>query len=146
MLLCHLENPQWFLNWWPGSFLACIFLHMDLMCNAVHCQLLCKPGCCRESFNAVQGTVYLGHGWFVPPHWNASKGLWKWGWYLVGGGGGFLSLTLSDWNVLGSVGSNAVSCSSCNLQVLQGQNTHLPLRRTEHSSSLVLRSNKHNWL
>lgn len=30
-----------------------------------------------ESSNAVQGAVYLGHGWFVPPHLNASKGLIK---------------------------------------------------------------------
>ena len=53
------------------------------MCITVLCQLLCKPNCCGESLNAAQGAVYLGRGWFLPPHWNTPKGLWKPVWCLV---------------------------------------------------------------
>lgn len=90
------------------------------MCILLCCLLLCKPDCCRESFNAVHGTVYLGHGWFVPPHWNASKGLWKGVWYFVFSLSDFFSKTVLD-----TLGDNSISCVAFrNTGVTQGLKTH----------------------
>lgn len=91
-----------------------------------------------ECFSAVQGTIYLGHGWLVPPHWNASKGA-----VTVSLIFSVFFPSLSDFLTGLSLAQWAVMQLEI-LQVLQGQNTHLPLWRTECSSSLVC-SYKHSW-
>lgn len=80
-----------------------------MMCFPVFCLLLCKPGCCRESLHAAQGSVYLGHGWRVPPHRNASKGAVKMSliFSVFPSHFGFLNR-----NVLDKVGNDSVSCSA----------------------------------
>lgn len=86
---------------------------LEVMCILVHCLALCKPYCNWEAFNAVQGTVYLGHGWFVPPHWNAFETLWKKAWYFEGWCAlslslslRFMKMSLTQWAVF------LVSCSA----------------------------------
>lgn len=116
------ENNLWFFKKMARQHFSQYFFiwSLKVMCILLYCLLLCKPNCCRESFNAVQGTVYLGHGWFVPPHWNASKRLWMGVWYFVF----FLSQTSlrnCPWH------NNSISCFAFrNTWVVQGLKTHQP--------------------
>lgn len=79
---------------------------VELMCNAAHCHLLCKPDCCRV-FQCSAG-YHLSRTWLVcaPSLKCVKRGCESE--LDISCFFPSLPLRLSDWPVLGSVGSNAV--------------------------------------
>lgn len=110
---------------------------VELMCNAAHCHLLCKPDCCRV-FQCSAG-YHLSRTWLVcaPSLKCVKRGCESEldiSCFFPSLSGFLTGLSLAQWAVM----------QLEILQVPQGQNTHLPLWRTECSSSLVC-SYKHSW-
>lgn len=96
------------------------------MAFPVHRLLLCKPDCCREPLHAVQGAVYLGHGWSAPPSRKCVKEAVTVR-LIVGFSDGVMNTVGTETRELGKIHSGEA-----------GQNTRPPARRHGHGPSSVM--------